>query len=368
VKLPVNLIRCSQIGTRELSLMKPTSIMPMPKIKKVTSRTASPSLVPPLLSILFLAVITSTVVVGQQQSEQGTTTTTTICSPASNTFTAKINFTEGHLGYFSFTECGDDVVNPTIGLKIGETYTFRQGDISNWYHPLGFAYGPDGAHDEQDELEKCITRTNSSCATGGLTCPAPQYQLNGEFLGDVTVPEDFGLDEYEPRFFLPLLDWIDQGTFTIDLTFDDATIGQDAFYFCHVRVVVHACMQCMNAMQGATDGDHRYYSSVPLCLVLRRDVERMHQSIVAVFSHTRSLFCLFNQWAAVIRFTNSCRAGSSFWTPTAGSWWPITTTTHPRCVTTTTTHPVHSIASVARSGWTHIGSLTRPVPKRTCVA
>jgi hypothetical protein len=200
---------------------------------KVTTTTASPSLLPLLVILLFLAVL-STVVEGQQQpSEQSTTTT--ICSPASNTFTAKLNFTAGHLGYFSFTECGNDVVNPTIGLKIGETYTFHQGDISNWYHPLGFAYGPDGAHDEQDELEKGISRTNSSSCAANFTCPAPQYKLNGTFLGDVNKPEDFGLDEYEPRFFLPLLDWIDQGTFTIDLTFDDAAIGQDAFYFCHVR-------------------------------------------------------------------------------------------------------------------------------------
>jgi hypothetical protein len=158
--------------------------------------------------------------------------TTTICSPPNKTFTVKVNFSEGHLGYFEFDEC--EGVNPTIGLKIGETYTFNQGDRSNWYHPMGFAYGPDGALDEQDELEPGITRTASACAAD-FTCPAPQYKLNGEFLADAAVPEDFGLDAYEPIFFHPLLDWLGQGTYSIELKFDDATIGQDAFYFCHVR-------------------------------------------------------------------------------------------------------------------------------------
>jgi hypothetical protein len=63
------------------------------------------------------------------------------------------------------------------------------------------------------------------------------YHLNGQFLGDTdTNPEDFGLDNYEPKFFLPLLDWIGQGTFSINVTFDDTSIDQDAFYFCHVSI------------------------------------------------------------------------------------------------------------------------------------
>lgn len=33
-----------------------------------------------------------------------------------------------------FEECGD-TVNPTIGLEIGQTYTFLQTDRSNYYHP-----------------------------------------------------------------------------------------------------------------------------------------------------------------------------------------------------------------------------------------
>ena len=33
---------------------------------------------------------------------------------------------------------------------------FDQLDPSNWFHPLGFAYHPDGAHDGVDELEEGV--------------------------------------------------------------------------------------------------------------------------------------------------------------------------------------------------------------------
>jgi hypothetical protein len=164
----------------------------------------------------------------------GTTENQKICIPPNNTFTVGVNFAEGHLGYFYFEEC--EGVHPTIGLKIGETYTFIQGNVSNWYHPMGFAYGPDGALGDHDELEPGITKTSSGCAAS-LTCPAPQYKLDGKFLADASNKEDFGLDHYEPLFKYPLLDWIERGTFSIDLTFDDAAIGQDVFYFCHVSIV-----------------------------------------------------------------------------------------------------------------------------------
>jgi len=46
-----------------------------------------------------------------------------------------------YAGYFRFEECGD-AVNPTLGMEIGQTYTFLQKDITNYFHPLGFAYFP----------------------------------------------------------------------------------------------------------------------------------------------------------------------------------------------------------------------------------
>jgi hypothetical protein len=206
-------------------------------VTKIGVLTSTAAAVSSLLLLLLLPSLASGSANGGEQgtTTTTTTTTTTICSPPNKTFTVKINFSEGLLGYYEFDECEGH--SPTIGLVVGETYTFVQGDRSNWYHPLGFAYGPDGAHDEQDELEKGISRTTNSSCVGDMKCPAPRYKLNGEFLANASVPEDFGLDAYEPLFFYPLLDWLDMGTFSIDVTFDDATIRQDAFYFCHVRTV-----------------------------------------------------------------------------------------------------------------------------------
>merc|ERR1719353_947167 len=97
-------------------------------------------------------------------------------------------------------------------MKQGSTYVFDQADGSNWYHPLGMAYFPDGAHTGVDELEPGIAQTGGSttCAAGN-TCQAPMYFKNGVFTGttyDNTAAtpvggDDFGLDVYEPEFFYP---------------------------------------------------------------------------------------------------------------------------------------------------------------------
>lgn len=94
-----------------------------------------------------------------------------VCISQTNTFTARINIHAGELGYFTFDEC-PDLISPTIGMKIGETYTFSQAHRSNYYHPIGFAYFADGAHDDVDELEPGIAPygTSSDCAQT-LSCP-----------------------------------------------------------------------------------------------------------------------------------------------------------------------------------------------------
>jgi hypothetical protein len=50
-------------------------------------------------------------------------------------------------------------------------------DITNWYHPLGFAYFPDGAHDDKEELEPTVDPTpgdDSDCAASE-SCQSPMY-------------------------------------------------------------------------------------------------------------------------------------------------------------------------------------------------
>ena len=154
------------------------------------------------------------------------------------------------VGYYTFDECTG--TNPTIGMEVGVTYKFLQYDRSNYMHPLGFAYLPDGAHDDVDELEPTIdppsaTAKQAPCSASA-GCPAPMYFQNGEYLGsysnnaalvNVTSGEDnFGLDDYEPKFFHPANTWAEYGEFMVALKFDDESFSQDIFYFCHVGLMM----------------------------------------------------------------------------------------------------------------------------------
>jgi len=166
------------------------------------------------------------------------------CVSSTNTYTAEVDLFASQYGFFTFAEC-PGIINPTIGIKVGEEYTFSQADRSNYYHPMGFAYAVDGALEGSDELEPGITPPGSSstCADD-LTCPAPIYFKDGVMLGnytnlstdpaDYSGTENFGLDDYEPDFFYPLPDWA-AGSYSIKLKFDQDDIDQDIFYFCHIH-------------------------------------------------------------------------------------------------------------------------------------
>jgi len=159
-------------------------------------------------------------------------------------FTASLNLSAGELGYYVFEECGSEA-NPTLGVEKGVTYRFVQSDESNYYHPLGLAYYPDGAHDDVDELEPGIAPpgSTSDCADSNM-CPAPMYLRGGEYLGQysnnagiapLTGSEDFGLDFYEPEFFLDPVTWNSAGTYEVALKFDVDDFTDDIFYFCHIH-------------------------------------------------------------------------------------------------------------------------------------
>lgn len=166
-----------------------------------------------------------------------------VCETASTTYTATVDLFAGELGYFSFEECGDLNPNPTLRMIVGETYTFDQTDISNYYHPMGFAYGLDGALSDNTELDPGeIGPDSTSLCAAGLTCPAPIYFKDGEMLGvytnlddtDIVGSDDFGLDLYEPNFFHPIDSWV-SAAWTVKLKFDDDTFLNDFFYFCHIH-------------------------------------------------------------------------------------------------------------------------------------
>jgi hypothetical protein len=113
-------------------------------------------------------------------------------------------------------------------VQIGKTYVFDQGHPSNWYHAIGFAYYPDGAHgdtwggDARDEVEDAAML---------------QYKING---ATTTCPDvgDTGLDCYEPEFFYPKSEWGPKhytAELTITQAMADASHGGVIYYFCHIH-------------------------------------------------------------------------------------------------------------------------------------
>lgn len=101
------------------------------------------------------------------------------CKPKSCTFMTIVDIYASELRYYKFRECGD-MFNPILGYKVGEIYILIQKDPSNYYHPVGCAYFPDGAHANKDKLEPGITQTKGNTCVQNMTCPTTIYMLNGE--------------------------------------------------------------------------------------------------------------------------------------------------------------------------------------------
>jgi hypothetical protein len=66
------------------------------------------------------------------------------CTPSATNLCMKLNVFASETGYYEFE--GKSGSSPDLTVEIDTTYTFDQSDASNWYHPVGFAYEPDGAH------------------------------------------------------------------------------------------------------------------------------------------------------------------------------------------------------------------------------
>jgi Domain of unknown function (DUF305) len=58
---------------------------------------------------------------------------------------------------------------------------------------------------------------------------------NNEAIDSPTLGKhNFGLDDYEPPFFLPLPEW-SASKFSVSLKFDEQDFDSDIFYFCHIH-------------------------------------------------------------------------------------------------------------------------------------
>ncbi|CAN0564020.1 unnamed protein product, partial [Ectocarpus sp. 12 AP-2014] len=124
----------------------------------------------------------------------------------------------------------------------GETYEFSQLEASNWYHPLGFAYYPDGAHEGVDELEEGIG-SGERCQKGGgggrhifskHLGSMERWSLGNMLLScDCHAEALSDLDTYEPQFFFPEETWLETN-YTVELTVTDPDVTE-IFYFCHIH-------------------------------------------------------------------------------------------------------------------------------------
>ncbi len=148
-----------------------------------------------------------------------------------------LDFFSAEFGRFVVTGC--DGVSPTLILEAGKEYTFRQSDISNWYHPLGFAYYPDGALVGATELEpSAVKQGNNDVCVATAACDSPHYYIGDTYLGGDDGDGGFGLDKYEPIFALPIDRWYHNRSaipdYNVRLTVDQEDT-HEAFYFCHIH-------------------------------------------------------------------------------------------------------------------------------------
>mmetsp|Transcript_35713 Transcript_35713/g.94625 ORF Transcript_35713/g.94625 Transcript_35713/m.94625 type:complete len:569 (-) Transcript_35713:41-1747(-) len=148
------------------------------------------------------------------------------CDASDTHHCVNVNLLIGETGNFEFA--GLTGPSPDVTVQIGKTYTFDQADATNWYHPMGFAYYPDGAHgDTWGGAERAEVE-----GAGELL-----YKING---APTTCPDagDTGLDCYEPEFFYPRGEWTAkhyQAELTITQAMADMSHGGVIYYFCHIH-------------------------------------------------------------------------------------------------------------------------------------
>jgi len=179
------------------------------------------------------------------------------CTPSETNICMTVDLHAGESGYYKLDRGnGFDTsgASPDITLKIGTTYIFDQSYATNWYHAVGFAYYPDGAHGdvwggaERDEVE----------GAGEL-----QYKIDGA-IPTCAEAGSTGLDCYEPEFFLPRADWKAK-KYTAELTITNAVAsaskGGVLYYFCHIHSKMSGRIIIKNA-----DGSDYSSTSSPLTL------------------------------------------------------------------------------------------------------
>ena len=211
-----------------------------------------------VLCLLLAQVLTCTHSVTGTSCSNGFAPACSEGTPTRRCLEAAVDLFASETGYYVFD--GYEGPSPDIHARVGDTLVFRQRDETNWYHPLGFAFLPDGAHgstwgaEENPEVE-------------GLDQLA--YFVNGERACGAGSEDDIGLDCYEPEFFYPREAWGEK-EYHVELTITPelaaASHGGVLFYFCHIhsrmsgRIVLHNADGTRVAGSGA--GEPELYDPV----------------------------------------------------------------------------------------------------------
>eukprot|EP01052_Picozoa_sp_SAG31_P004229 SAG31_NODE_173_length_21354_cov_16.826112_22_plen_664_part_00 len=184
-----------------------------------------------------------------------------VCDPlVRNQFCFSHDMYSSDTGYYQVANY-DSTGAPDLEVEIGTTYTFDQTDETNWYHPIGFAYYPDGAHGGRTELMDdagceafCATEAGAGCTEGCSECDsgcdssgAVSYQIDDGWTGtwaEVGLASNTGTNTtifvpgYEPEFFIPKDQWL-RKHYRVQLTITGAVLkraqGGEIFYFCHIH-------------------------------------------------------------------------------------------------------------------------------------
>jgi len=161
---------------------------------------------------------------------------------------------------------------PELTMTVGETYIFDQTDATNWMHPLGWAYKPDGAH-SCPESDGCPEVEEAGALTYLIDGVEPKTNVTYTYAGGkktATAVGD-GLDGYEPEFFMPKDMWAER-KYTVSVVITPeveklaAAQGGYIFYFCHIHSMMSGKIKVIGgstAVSGVVPALYAYTTHAP---------------------------------------------------------------------------------------------------------
>jgi hypothetical protein len=135
------------------------------------------------------------------------------------------------MGYFKVA--GYSGVQPKLALDLNTEYWLIQKDDSNWMHPLGLAYQPDGAHDVKYPGSKGQGAPEVTDSANTADTPGYEYTYYIKKPGASNF-EAKTLDDYEPLFFYPYDVWSTY-EFKIKVKITNSNFAGSIVYFCHIH-------------------------------------------------------------------------------------------------------------------------------------